>query len=291
MWKIWSCWLLLFITNIRVDGFQYIRCNPSQFSTICRAKPPPTQNFDLEAIEQFEQDLLKSSNDNQDDEESTLLLGTDEIFDNVITVTVNEENHNKRIDAAIPKLVPDLSRSSTGTLLSDNHVRVVHTNGKSEVITRKSFKVEQGMMLQIELPKDEKPEEILAQNLPLDILYEDEHLIVLNKADDMVVHPAVGHWDGTVVNALAYYLANDSPYGSGEFVGQDGSVRSENADGIAIEGTDGESISFRPGIVHRLDKGTTGVLIVAKTRATLAALSEAFKERNVRKKYLAITGK
>ena len=66
--------------------------------------------------------------------------------------------------------------------------------------------------------------EIISQELPLDILYENEHMIVLNKAAGMVVHPAAGNWDGTVVNALAYYLANNSPFGSGEFFDEDGNV-------------------------------------------------------------------
>jgi 23S rRNA pseudouridine1911/1915/1917 synthase len=106
-----------------------------------------------------------------------------------------------------------------------------------------------------------------------------------------VVHPAVGNWDGTVVNALAYYLANDSPFGSGDFIEVDGKVKPDLAEGVDVDGTDGEVITFRPGIVHRLDKGTTGILVVAKTRDSLSALSGAFANREVRKTYVTVAGK
>ena len=168
-----------------------------------------------------------------------------------------------------------------------------------------------GDVLSIQLPQEEAPLEIVPQNLPLQILYEDDCMIVLNKAAGMVVHPAAGNWDGTVVNALAHYLQQESPYGAGDF----GSLREDDE-------VDGESRRFRPGIVHRLDKvgllvlsvylctrqvcmmtgysyylpaflhlhqGTTGVLVVAKTSQALAQLSQAFADRTVKKTYLAIT--
>jgi len=105
----------------------------------------------------------------------------------------------------------------------------------------------------------------------------------------MVVHPAAGNWDGTVVNALAYYLAKKSPFGSGEFIDSNGKVKPINGEKIGVEGTDGEVATFRPGIVHRLDKGTTGVLVVAKTSEALSKMSEAFANRNVKKTYIAVT--
>ena len=149
------------------------------------------------------------------------------------------------------------------------------------------------------------PTKIVPQKLPLDILYEDESMIVLNKAAGMVVHPAAGNWDGTVVNALSHYLMNESPFGAGEFYGEDtlGDVSMNDQDDFDdmdddFATNDGEinqndavtnSIStLRPGIVHRLDKGTTGVLVVAKTRSALASLSEAFAQRRVKKQYLAV---
>ncbi|KAL7481344.1 hypothetical protein ACHAW6_007032 [Cyclotella cf. meneghiniana] len=160
------------------------------------------------------------------------------------------------------------------------------------------------------------PTEIIPQKLPLDILYEDECMIVVNKEAGMVVHPAAGNWDGTVVNALSYYLMHESPFGTGDFFSLDvkheeiGSV-AVNHDNSFLDDTEGSEMeddfgsnndgdinqndavtnsiaTLRPGIVHRLDKGTTGVLVIAKTRAALASLSEAFAKRQVKKQYLAI---
>lgn len=131
------------------------------------------------------------------------------------------------------------------------------------------------------------PTEIIAQNIPLDVLYEDEHMIVLNKQAGMVVHPAAGNWDGTIVNALAYYLMNDSPFGAGEF------FTNEDDDGDEADVNQNDAVTnsistLRPGIVHRLDKGTTGCMVVAKTSSALATLSEAFADRKVKKQYLAV---
>jgi 23S rRNA pseudouridine1911/1915/1917 synthase len=160
---------------------------------------------------------------------------------------------------------------------------------KPTVTTRKSLKLEKGTKLHVKHAIDEIPTEIVAQNLPLSILYEDEHMIVLNKAAGMVVHPAIGNWDNTIVNALAYYLANESPFGSGDFIENDGKVKPDKAEGVDVDGTDGEVVTFRPGIVHRLDKGTTGILVVAKTRESLTTLSESFANREVKKTYVAVT--
>jgi 23S rRNA pseudouridine1911/1915/1917 synthase len=258
-----------------------------------RARPP---QFNLEEIEALEHhleqlDLPPSIQDanNHDLEDHSDECEFQQVLENVITFTIEEEHHNKRIDVAVAAAEPKLSRSLAGALVEDGRVHLLLENGKLELLNRKAFKVEKGMTLQIKLPTEETPTEILPQKLPLDVIYEDEHMIVLNKAADMVVHPAAGNWDGTVVNALAYYLANDSPFGTGDFVAGDGKVKPDVADGIDVDGTDGEAVSFRPGIVHRLDKGTTGILVVAKTRASLAALSESFKSRKVKKTYLAVT--
>jgi 23S rRNA pseudouridine1911/1915/1917 synthase len=105
----------------------------------------------------------------------------------------------------------------------------------------------------------------------------------------MVVHPAVGNWDGTIVNALAYYLSNKSPYGPGEFLFNSSHPTDATRSEMTIQGKEGEVMAFRPGIVHRLDKGTSGVLVVAKTHQALAILSAFFARRQVQKTYLAIT--
>mmetsp|Transcript_14513 Transcript_14513/g.21393 ORF Transcript_14513/g.21393 Transcript_14513/m.21393 type:complete len:139 (+) Transcript_14513:85-501(+) len=133
-----GCWFLLLVTTHMVNGFQTQQCNKSP-STLRRARPPPTANFDLEAIEQFEEQLLKEVDGDEDEEDAILVIRKDRTSDNIITVEVNEENHNKRIDTAIPKLVPDLSRSSTVSLLSNGHVRIVYSNGKNEVVNKKKL--------------------------------------------------------------------------------------------------------------------------------------------------------
>ena len=244
------------------------------------AKPPPKSNFDLASIEAFEaavdsQEALKSNDDDDldiDDEES---LSTKK--DKIQILTVPDELKGKRIDAALAAMMdPPLSRSACGNLVADGCVHQIATKKGKEteiLLDRKAFKVEPGMTLKITMPKTEVPDEIVPQNIPLKILYEDEHMIVINKDAGMVVHPAAGNWDGTVVNALAYYLANDSPYGTGDFLEED----------------EDEELKLRPGIVHRLDKGTTGILIVSKTKDALAKLSASFAQRQVKKTYLAIT--
>ena len=264
------------------------------------AKTPPTSNFDLDAIEALEAELdyqekLKNQNNEEEeiDEDDWEALQSTADLGGLKEHEVTTELNNKRIDAILTAMEPELSRSQCGSLISDGMVAVLtpedKENGqKPTVSTRKSLKLPQGTIIHVKLATDETPTEIVAQNLPLDILYEDEHMIVLNKAAGMVVHPAVGNWDGTVVNALAYYLANDSPCGAGEFF--DGEVQADKGKGVKVDGTDGETVSFRPGIVHRLDKGTTGILVVAKTRESLTALSASFANREVRKTYVAITG-
>eukprot|EP01083_Nonionella_stella_P241520 843375_1 len=130
---------------------------------------------------------------------------------------------------------------------------------------------------------------ILLTKVPLVVENSSSRMVKLKLIKRMVVHPAVGNWQGTVVNALAYYLAHKSPFGSGEFIESDGKVKADQADGVDVDGTDGEVVSFRPGIVHRLDKGTTGILVVAKTRDSLSALSASFAAREVKKTYIAVT--
>ena len=264
----------------------------------------PKSKFDLDAIMEFEAELKRKQEESlqasdavtEDDDNDNDMFFSSTDDEDVKMYEVPPELHNKRIDAILFKLDPSISRSQYGNLVSDGFVAISvpsedssSSNNKPVISNRKSLKLEKGTIIHVKNMIEEKPTEIIAQDLPLDVIFEDEHMIVLNKAAGMVVHPAVGNWDGTVVNALAYYLANKSPFGSGDFIESDGKVKSENGEGIDIDGTDGEAIFFRPGIVHRLDKGTTGILIVAKTREALSALSEAFAARKVKKTYVAIT--
>lgn len=276
-----------------VDSFQHVvpHCRSRggiRNSHTSWAKPPPTASFDLEKIEAFETKMdLEALGPNDDVEDDPVSDFSTLPGENARILVVPDELDGKRIDAVIAALEPSLSRSLCGNLISEGNVKLVQGDEKQIVLSRKSHKVSSGDTLSVVLPKDETPSEIVAQDLPLNILYEDEHMIVLNKAAGMVVHPAAGNWDGTVVNALAYYLTN-SPYGAGEFVGAETNLKTVTQEDDPAGG-DGEVISFRPGIVHRLDKGTTGILVVAKTTQTLGALSSAFADRMVKKTYVAVT--
>lgn len=168
--------------------------------------------------------------------------------------TVPPEAAGQRIDKVISTLEPDWSRAFIQKMLEDGRVTA---GGKT---VSKSFKPSQGM----EVLVDEPPlQEIAAvpQNIPLDIRYEDDDLLVVNKPRGMVVHPAPGNPDGTLVNALLYHC------------------------GDSLSGINGE---IRPGIVHRIDKDTSGLLIVAKNDSAHRALAEQIQVHSFRREYRAV---
>jgi len=148
----------------------------------------------------------------------------------------------------------ELTRSRAAALIREGQVQV---NGKAE--TKPSFKAEAGVRIRVELP-EARPAKAEAEDLPLSILYQDQHLAVIVKPCGMVVHPAAGNESGTLVNALLFHLDN-------------------------LSGIGGE---MRPGIVHRLDKDTSGLMLVAKDDATHAALSQQLADRQMEKHYRAM---
>jgi 23S rRNA pseudouridine1911/1915/1917 synthase len=163
------------------------------------------------------------------------------------------EEEGIRVDKLLAKRFPDFSRTYFQHLIE---IGCVLINGKP---VKKRIIPEEGD--EIEVCFQATPETSLkAESIPLEILYEDEHLLAINKPAGMVVHPAPGHWSGTFVNALLGHCQNIAP------------------------GTD----PLRPGIVHRLDKDTTGVLVAAKTVPAQQALIELFSNRQMEKLYLAI---
>lgn len=260
-------------------------------SITCQARPPPKNNFDLDAIEAFEtkldlEDSIISADGSEEETDSEGPASGDGNVksDDVKKFIITPELNGERIDTAIAAFTTDMSRSQCGGLIKGGMVSV-----NDVVIKRKSQKVARGDVLTVLHQTIDRPKDIIAEDLPLDIIFEDEYMVVINKAAGMVVHPAAGNWDGTVVNALAHYLSKVTQLGSGDFIQSDGNVASEQGEGVDVEGTDGETAFLRPGIVHRLDKGTTGVLVVAKTHVALAALSEAFALRKMKKTYVAIT--
>lgn len=167
---------------------------------------------------------------------------------------VKKEEVEKRIDVYLAEKCKDISRSTVQRLIDEKNVKL---NGET---IRASYKVQEGDKIEIEIPK---PKEIKleAQNIPIEVVYEDDSIIVVNKPKGMVVHPANGNPDGTLVNAIMA-ICKDS-----------------------LSGIGGE---IRPGIVHRLDKDTSGLLIVAKSDKAHANLSEQIKNREVKKTYIAL---
>lgn len=169
-------------------------------------------------------------------------------------VIVNENDKGKRLDIYIAENFNELSRTMIKKLIESNNVLV---NDKSEKV---SYKVQANDNISIDVP-EAKETKLKAQEIPLDIIYEDSDIIVVNKPKGMVVHPANGNPDGTLVNAILSICKN------------------------SLSGIGGE---LRPGIVHRLDKDTSGLIIVAKNDKVHINMSEQIKERNVKKTYIAL---
>lgn len=168
-------------------------------------------------------------------------------------IIIQSKNTGKRLDTVIAGHLKDCSRSRIKQWINSGDVKIGRAAKKS------SYKVKAGdeISIHIELPKELSAE---PQNIPLNILYEDSDIVVVNKSADMVVHPAAGNLDRTLVNALLYHCKDLSGIGG----------------------------YLRPGIVHRLDKGTSGVIVVAKNDLAHMGLTEQFKKRSVEKTYLAL---
>ena len=159
-----------------------------------------------------------------------------------------------RIDAWLTTMIPGLTRNAAQRLLTDGQVTM------NEKPVKKNYKVNAGDVFLVEIPEaTEVP--LIPQNIPIDIVFEDEDVVVVNKPRGMVVHPAPGHPDGTLVNALLYHC------------------------GDTLSGVGGEK---RPGIVHRIDKDTSGLLIVAKNDAAHLALSAQLSDRSLSRVYRAV---
>lgn len=170
-----------------------------------------------------------------------------ETLDLIVTPELNGE----RLDKAVPVLYPDLSRSAVQLLIADGEILV---NNK-QVNKKTTVCVDDVVTINIPEPKELSVE---AEDIPLDIVYEDEHLLVVNKPKGMVVHPAAGNYSGTLVNALLYHC------------------------GDSLSGINGV---IRPGIVHRIDKDTSGLLVVAKTDVAHRGLAEQIKEHSFTRVY------
>ncbi|TAG92843.1 MAG: RluA family pseudouridine synthase [Oscillatoriales cyanobacterium] len=166
---------------------------------------------------------------------------------------LNQNNVSQRLDIWLSNQIPDLSRSRVQTLISQGNVKV-----NDETCTSKKISVKTGDRIHLTLPETQ-PNSLQAESIPLDILYEDDSLIIINKPAGLVVHPAAGHPDGTLVNALLAHCPLS-----------------------AIGGVQ------RPGIVHRLDKDTTGAIAIAKTDIAHQHIQAQLKTKTARREYLGI---
>jgi len=178
----------------------------------------------------------------------------------IITAQVDESCAGARLDKALAGLVPTLSRERLKALILEGRV-----SSKSGIcVSNPALKVSEGQSYQLSIPPA-TPAEALPQDIPLSIVFEDEHLIIIDKPAGMVVHPAAGNQDGTLVNALLHHCAKG------------GHSSLSGIGGVA-----------RPGIVHRIDKDTSGLLVVAKSDAAHEGLAKQFKDHSIHRRYLAI---
>ncbi|OHB99340.1 MAG: hypothetical protein A3G70_01400 [Planctomycetes bacterium RIFCSPLOWO2_12_FULL_39_13] len=170
-----------------------------------------------------------------------------------IQFVIKKKYSSKRIDKYLVSRLQDYSRSSIQRLIKEEAVKVNNNAVKN------NYEIKLNDAISIQLPT-KCDDHITPENIPLDVIYEDEYLMVLNKSPDMVVHPARGHSQGTLVNALAFHCNNLS----------------------VLNGP------LRPGIVHRLDRDTSGVILVVKDEKVHKHLALQFEERKIKKEYLAV---
>ena len=167
---------------------------------------------------------------------------------------VSSEYEGMRLDKYLSKQIEEATRSYLEKLIDNNYVKI-----NSKVINKNGRKLKLGEKIEVSIPKEENID-IEAENISLDIVYENDDFIVINKSYGMVVHPAYGNYSGTLVNALLYYTNNLS----------------------SING------NIRPGIIHRLDKDTSGLILVAKNNYAHAKLASMFTDKTIHKTYLCI---
>jgi pseudouridine synthase, RluA family len=180
-------------------------------------------------------------------------LGIDESFE-TIEYMVDEENNGIRIDKYLTTIQSDLSRNFIQKLIEDGQITMNQKPVKSNT------KVKYGLTVTVRLPEP-KATEIVPENIPLEILYEDKDYIIINKQKGLVVHPAAGHTSGTLVNALLYHCQDE------------------------LSGINGV---LRPGIVHRIDRDTTGVMVACKNDKAHQCIAEQLKEHTITRRYQAL---
>lgn len=173
---------------------------------------------------------------------------------NEIVMEITPEMEGERIDKCISNYLESLSRSYIQKIIKDGKAYV------NDAVVKANYKVKVDDKVQFEIPDCEEPD-IPPQDIPLDILYEDKDILIVNKPKDMVVHPAAGHYEGTLVNAIMFHCKDE------------------------LSGINGV---LRPGIVHRIDKDTTGSIIICKNDEAHRKIAQQLKEHSITRKYRAI---
>ncbi len=215
---------------------------------MCEAVPDPKTRMAISLLLNRRQDISMTTPEEFTDSEPE---GA-----GVATAVAPAEAAGERLDKWLPEAFEGLSRSRARTLVEDGRLAV---NGKT--VTDPRAKILPGATYTLDMPPAEGGD-ALPEDIPLEILFEDKHLIIVNKPPGMVVHPAPGQWSGTLVNALLFHC------------------------GQSLTGIGGIN---RPGIVHRLDKETSGVMVAAKSQATHSALTAMFAAHDIERAYLAVT--
>ncbi|MEM6643363.1 MAG: RluA family pseudouridine synthase [Bacteroidota bacterium] len=170
-------------------------------------------------------------------------------------IVVDEGQELLRIDKFLMDRLPNVSRNKVQSGIKDGFVQV------NEQVVKSNYKVHPGDLISVLFPEPPRDDEVIPEDIPLDIVLEDEHLLIVNKPAGMVVHPAYQNWNGTLVNALAFHFQNLP-----EMKGNDG----------------------RPGLVHRIDKDTSGLLVVAKTEQAMSGLAKQFFDHSIERTYYAL---
>ncbi len=170
-------------------------------------------------------------------------------------IVVDKGQQIIRIDKYLVNRMVNTSRSKIQAAAEAGNILV------NEKAVRSNYKIKPEEVISIVLPHPPRDTEILPEDIPLDVVFEDEHILVINKNAGLVVHPGVGNYTGTLINALYYYFRDLPLFQTGD---------------------------MRPGLVHRLDKNTSGILLIAKTELSLNRLAKQFYERTTSRKYLAL---
>ena len=199
--------------------------------------------------------ILDRSESAEDDLEFDPEMGEgDELFEHH-RIVVDRGQELLRLDKFLLNRLANASRTK---IQAATHAGSVQVNGAA---VKPNYRIKPGDLITITLPEPPREDKVIPQEMPLDIRYEDEQLLIVNKPAGLVVHPAYGNWEGTLVNGLAFHLQN------------------------LPTGRNGE---IRPGLVHRIDKDTSGLLVIGKTEFAMTHLSQQFFHHTVRRRYLAL---